>query len=467
MKKCTQLFFFLIISISSFCAQNQVADSLATITIKAKIYKNKTILFNFPSKYRPSIVLDSNGCGTITLIIKKTLFVSLQCNDSIFSNLLLEPRNNIIYNINNRITKIEGVGSYQNNYLIESRVLLNSITSSIKDNKNPYDFVNLMRYSEIKIDDFHKKFLDSIPLPPNISYILKNSILTSLLLEKQKYLLSLERSQIDSLNLENKLGLINNIIFSDTLLFNSHYLNFLNFLIYNFEQTVSNKLYLKHPETNIFPILLFNELNKCDKYSDKIKEFLLYSSLATELAENGINPTLENLCEVFYKIYPKSNYSVFLKKYFNTLGNLTKGNKALDFQAKMLNGQSTSLSNFKGKLTLIDVWATWCAPCKEELPYTSKIQKKFRNRNFSVIYLSIDKDESKWKIFLNKNKWMIDTGTNVITTNKDFKEFYKITSIPRYILIDENGLIIDAFCENPSKGNLENKINKILNDNGF
>ncbi len=324
-----------------------------------------------------------------------------------------------------------------------------------------------MRYSEIKIDDFHKKFLDSIPLPPNISYILKNSILTSLLLEKQKYLLSLERSQIDSLNLENKLGLINNIIFSDTLLFNSHYLNFLNFLIYNFEQTVSNKLYLKHPETNIFPILLFNELNKCDKYSDKIKEFLLYSSLATELAENGINPTLENLCEVFYKIYPKSNYSVFLKKYFNTLGNLTKGNKALDFQAKMLNGQSTSLSNFKGKLTLIDVWATWCAPCKEELPYTSKIQKKFRNRNFSVIYLSIDKDESKWKIFLNKNKWMIDTGTNVITTNKDFKEFYKITSIPRYILIDENGLIIDAFCENPSKGNLENKINKILNDNGF
>lgn len=467
MKRKTHLLYLLLFLIPSIYAKKQIGDSLAFITIKAKHYKNQTILFNFPSKYRPSIILDSNGFGATTLIIKKPLFVSFQYNDSIFSDLLLEPGNNLIYNVCNSNTKIEGKGADENNYLIKSNALLYNIRASIKKNIQPEDFISLMKSSEIIIKKFHKRFTDSVSLTPNNSYILYNSVLVALLSEKQKYLMSLNRNQIDSLNLENKLNLIQNEIFSDTLLFNSHNLNFLNFLIYNFEQTISNKIYLKHPETNIFPILLFNELNKCDKYSDKIKEFLLYSSLATELAENGINPTLENLCEVFYKIYPQSNYSVYLKKYFNTLGNLTKGNIALDFQAKLPNGRSTSLSNFKGKLTLIDVWATWCAPCKEELPYTSKIQQMFKNKKFSVIFLSIDTDESKWKMYLNKNKWMVDNSNNMITTSKDFKEFYKITSVPRYILIDKNGLIIDAFCENPSKGNLENKIRAILNANGL
>ncbi len=331
----------------------------------------------------------------------------------------------------------------------------------------PEDFMSLMESSEIRIENFHKRFVDSVSLSPNISYILHSSTLVSLLAEKQKYLMSIKRNQIDSLNLENKLDLLQNEIFRDTLLFSSHHINFLNFLIYNFEQTTGNKIYYKYPQPNIYPILLFNQLNKCDKYSEQIKEFLLYSCLTTELSENGINSTLENLCEVFYKIYPQSNYSVYLKKYFNKLGNLAAGNIAYDFQAKNIKGQSISLSKFRGNLILIDVWATWCAPCKEELPYTSKIQQMFKNSKFSVIFLSIDTDESKWKMFLNKNKWMVENSTNMITTNKDFKEFYKITSVPRYILIDKNGLIIDAFCDNPSKGNLENKIRAILNTNGL
>ncbi len=78
MNRKTQLLYLLLFFTFSIYAEKKHYDSLATISINAKQYKNQTFLFNFPSKYRPSITLDSNGCGTTTLIIKKPLFISFQ-----------------------------------------------------------------------------------------------------------------------------------------------------------------------------------------------------------------------------------------------------------------------------------------------------------------------------------------------------------------------------------------------------
>lgn len=135
------------------------------------------------------------------------------------------------------------------------------------------------------------------------------------------------------------------------------------------------------------------------------------------------------------------------------------------------NGGTSSLKDFRGKYVYIDVWATWCGPCKVEIPYLKKIEQKFHDKNIEFISISVDdarrsgtmaKAYKDWRAMV-KDKNL--TGTQLITGNGwdvDFIKKYKIdkTGIPRFILIDPKGNIIDPDAPRPSS----TKLNKILED---
>ncbi len=437
-------------------------DSLSKITIIAKDYKNKCIFFYLSSTNNPSVTLNSDGYGEIEIPIKQTLFVGIGTQDSIFFNLLLEPRYDITYLINNGNTTIQGNGCHPNNYLLNIKSMFNTITKASKKIEDADVFIDYVKTCDSKLNQFHKKFTDSIQLQPHILYILKKSTEAKLLLAKQKFLSKIDGNSIDSLNLENKLNLINNEIFRDSVLINVDCLDFLSFLMYNFDRTIGrNKIYTNCPNPNVYPILAFSEVFRSNKYSEVNKEFLSYCSLNSDLYDFGINPTVENLIEVFHQYYPKSKYNAFLKKDVEKFKNLTNNNEAPIFKGKTPNGKLVSLSDFKGKVVFIDVWATWCGPCKKELPYTHQVQEYFKsNKQVQVLYISIDSEIDWWKQYLKKNKQF--DGLHINIDDSDFSSSYKITGVPRYILIDKNGLIIDAFCDKPSNGKVEEKINKAL-----
>lgn len=144
-----------------------------------------------------------------------------------------------------------------------------------------------------------------------------------------------------------------------------------------------------------------------------------------------------------------------------------QGKEAYDFVAYNPDRLPVKLSDFKGKLVYIDVWATWCGPCVEHRPNVLKLAEQYKdNENIAILMLSVDSSKEKWKKYIDKtnpanwgNEIMIEDGLK-----KAFGEKYLIKSIPKYLLIDSNGIIINANSPEPSMalGELiENELQKM------
>ncbi len=120
---------------------------------------------------------------------------------------------------------------------------------------------------------------------------------------------------------------------------------------------------------------------------------------------------------------------------------LVKGVPAPVFSAVNPQGQQVNLSSFKGKYVLVDFWASWCYPCRKEFPHLIKAYNRFKDRNFEILGVSLDKDLAAWKAAIAKDKiaWpqVVDPGGAKVG-----KPIYLITSIPQNYLLDPSGTII-------------------------
>ncbi|WP_264565786.1 TlpA family protein disulfide reductase [Flavobacterium sp. N3904] len=128
-------------------------------------------------------------------------------------------------------------------------------------------------------------------------------------------------------------------------------------------------------------------------------------------------------------------------------------------------GGQTKLEDLKGKYVFIDVWATWCGPCRQEIPFLQEIEKKYHDKNITFVSISIDKlkDQEKWKTMI-KDKSL--GGVQLFADNdwnSKFVKDYKITGIPRFILIDPKGIIVKADATRPSSPDLVKELDSLLN----
>jgi len=127
-------------------------------------------------------------------------------------------------------------------------------------------------------------------------------------------------------------------------------------------------------------------------------------------------------------------------------------------------GGTTSLESLKGKYVYIDVWATWCGPCRAEIPHLQKIEEKYHDKNIAFVSISIDekKDYEKWKkMITDKNMG----GIQLIADKNwmsDFVRAYGINSIPRFILIDPAGNVVNANAARPSEKALSELLDTLL-----
>ncbi len=128
------------------------------------------------------------------------------------------------------------------------------------------------------------------------------------------------------------------------------------------------------------------------------------------------------------------------------------------------NGSKTSLSDLKGKYVYVDVWATWCGPCKAEIPSLKALEKKYHGKNIQFVSLSIDDDRSHggswdkaradWKAMIADKEL---SGIQLFAPNGWQSQFvldYKINGIPRFILIDPNGNVVTPDAPRPSDASL-------------
>jgi thiol-disulfide isomerase/thioredoxin len=173
---------------------------------------------------------------------------------------------------------------------------------------------------------------------------------------------------------------------------------------------------------------------------------------------NGMEQTIKaaQLDEQFAAIYLeafKDEAQGNISYLENTVrANALNGKPSPLFSYENHKGGTTSLTDFKGKYVYVDVWATWCGPCKAEIPSLKKMEEKYHEANIVFVSISVDtkKDYEKWKTFVTDKEL---GGVQLVADkdwSSDFVKAYLINGIPRFILIDPAGNVVQANAPRPS-----------------
>jgi thiol-disulfide isomerase/thioredoxin len=148
------------------------------------------------------------------------------------------------------------------------------------------------------------------------------------------------------------------------------------------------------------------------------------------------------------------------------LATLKKGDAAYNFSYPDVTGKQVSMKDLKGKVVVVDVWATWCGPCKREIPYLKQLEEEMKGKNVEFVSISVDENR-------DKNKWltMVDTaklgGTQLFAGSpNDISKYYRISGIPRFMIFDQEGKIISIDSPRPSEPELKELLLKTLGESG-
>ena len=154
-----------------------------------------------------------------------------------------------------------------------------------------------------------------------------------------------------------------------------------------------------------------------------------------------------------------------VKRYAAQYAHLYAGRIAPDAEFYDAEGKVSKLSDYRGKVLYIDTWATWCGPCKREIPFLKTLEESYHGKNVQFISVSTDKDVTAWKTFIAKESMSGLQLHQSQEMEKTMSYLYAVNSIPRFVLIDEEGKIISVDAPRPSSGEeIRNLIDKVLND---
>ena len=115
---------------------------------------------------------------------------------------------------------------------------------------------------------------------------------------------------------------------------------------------------------------------------------------------------------------------------------------APEFSLTDLSGKQKSLVDYRGKYIFMDIWATWCGPCRMQIPAMKELEKKYEGKNLVFLSISVDpeKDKSKWKTMIAEENM---AGEHLFAGHESgFGEVYEVEYIPRFLFIDPNGKIL-------------------------
>ncbi|HKJ44200.1 MAG TPA: TlpA disulfide reductase family protein [Balneolales bacterium] len=138
---------------------------------------------------------------------------------------------------------------------------------------------------------------------------------------------------------------------------------------------------------------------------------------------------------------------------------------AKDFNINLLNGQSFRLSDQKGKVMLLNIWATWCPPCREETPELEALYKKYKNKGLIILGVSVDKQgESVVRPFIKK--YHVTYPIYIDKSGKVMSKYGPTMGIPTTYIIDKRGDLRYFTVGALTKKELEPRIKKLLNETG-
>jgi thiol-disulfide isomerase/thioredoxin len=133
--------------------------------------------------------------------------------------------------------------------------------------------------------------------------------------------------------------------------------------------------------------------------------------------------------------------------------------RAVDFSLQDMGGKNVKLSDYKGKVVLLDFWATWCPPCRASIPGLEKIHKTYKDKGLVILAVSLD--EGGWD---EVKSFIADSGITytVLKGTDDVSEQYQVRSIPMILILDKEGRITKRYLGFGNEEDLEKDIKAVL-----
>ncbi len=190
------------------------------------------------------------------------------------------------------------------------------------------------------------------------------------------------------------------------------------------------------------------------------RDKMMYWQLNKSLDEASSAPERDKLLATYGTRFSNAKFTGLINNYNRLLANLEKGMPAPLFDAISVDNKPVPLAQLKGKFIAIDVWATWCAPCREQSPYFEKFAVKYKDQPIQFVALSTDERIDNWYVEAkSKSKSVLQLHANTI--QKFYKE-YNIEGIPHFILIDPQGNFVNSQMPYPSDKMFEKLLREAL-----
>lgn len=405
-------------------------------------------------------VIDVNTNGTFddTLVIKEGNFTFYDTKES--TAMYLAPGYRLDISLDGKefdeTLKYSGIGEKPNNFnasyfLFNEKNAIDSETYKKMENQEYFDYqlkthaslMKLLYESEIE----NEKFLES--QAEKFRFQMLNNLINKL---GEDYFAGKTKAIITQyLDTET-----NKIDFKDSVMF------------------ASNNDYRYFLSSYFVAGLTSGDLKTLELYNEELLE-MQKKSIVTTL-KRGISFYNMDKLDLYYQTYVKlaANDKGInrIKEKYDRIKNLKKGSPSPSFNYPDTSGKNISLESLKGKLVYVDVWATWCGPCKAQIPFLKQLEEKYREEDIAFVSLSIDqlKNISKWKdMIVDKELEGIQIIADKAWRSK-FVTDYVIEGIPRFILIDKDGNLMDPMAPRPAvykEGELQlnEEIQKIFEDN--
>lgn len=192
------------------------------------------------------------------------------------------------------------------------------------------------------------------------------------------------------------------------------------------------------------------------------KNASMYSSLiAVQALEPDRYPDIyKALDEGLTKKYPNDNNVKMFHGVVKAMSSSAIGQQAPEISLPNTEGIPVALSSLRGKVVLIDFWASWCGPCRKEMPNVVKAYAKFKHKGFEIFGVSLDKEKDRWLEAIAKDGITWPQVSDLMQWGSEVVKLYNIQGIPYTVLLDKEGKII---AKNLRGDELEKKLNEVLN----